>query len=165
MQEAPILYDDLDERKLGRATRIKEEAGQQLNDEVSRRENQVIEDEAVVADTNNQNLREDALKAIELLQQSADPMGELAQMPPAIQAEVKAILDESDAQQQTQQADGQIPVEPQQQQDPTIGDGGQGNIAVDAPAYQEPEVNLPVLRAGQPQQDVPPEQKRLLPLT
>ena len=165
MQKAPLLYDDIEERKLGRATRIDQEATQQLDDEVSRRENEVAEQELQVADTNKSNLREDALKAIELIQQQEDPMAALAELPPSLQAEVKAILDEqAEAVAGNEQPQGELP--------PEVGLTGGEEVQQELPneggIQPQQQSELPVLSKEAPEQgieEVPEEQKRkLLPL-
>ena len=93
-----LTYDDLEELKLGKQTKIAQLARQQLENELEDESRKVGAEEAVLAEKRDTALSEDALAIIDqmdqLYERGEDPMKVFQQLPPELQERVAQLLQE-----------------------------------------------------------------------
>lgn len=115
-----VSYDEVEERSLGRESKIASLADSKIDNDLSEQEAIVDTEIAQQGADTDDKLTQDALAVIEQMDiiqdQGGDPMEAYSQLPPVLQNKVSEILNGQQQQEPQQQQESQQQQEPQQQQ-------------------------------------------------
>jgi len=109
-----VTYDDLEEKKLGRQTKIAQLADAKIEDANAQESQMLDQEKAQLDQQEEEQMTQDAMRVIEQMDiahaQGQDPMQIYSQMPEILQAKISELLQQRTAQQGEQQdgTDGAI---------------------------------------------------------